>query len=163
LYSTEVFIRQRVGAERRRPAGVEIRVAQRQSSGADRVERPAIACQRPLEAPEEQAFGLRRQRLEGAELRDDLEDRDDYAGEEAGLAVVGPEGLLVLRAGHRENLVLLVLPRGAREVRNELAHGPAVRADGPLDVAEHLLQLEAVVRACQWARNFPRMWASNFP
>ena len=57
------FIRQRVGAERRRPAGVEIRVAQRQSSGADRVERPAIACQRPLEALEEQAFGLRHRTL----------------------------------------------------------------------------------------------------
>ena len=58
--------------------------------------------QRPLEALEEQAFGLRRQRpegerLEGAELRDDLEDRDDHADEEAGLAVVGPESLLVVR------------------------------------------------------------------
>ena len=46
--------------------------------------------------------GLRRQRLEGGRLEgaglwDDLEDRDDHADEEAGLAVVGPESLLVVR------------------------------------------------------------------
>jgi hypothetical protein len=46
--------------------------------------------------------GLRRQRLEGERLEvaglwDDLENPADHVNEEAGLAVVGPEGLLVLR------------------------------------------------------------------
>src|SRR5262245_16293142 len=153
---------ERIFTVRARLAGVEIGVRELEASSAGRRDRRRVPGTRVGEALDEQLLRLRRgrleaERLERSDLRQDSVEEPDEAREQTRLPVVGAEVLLVFLARVAVNevllgrgrhdlhdLVVLLAPGGARELRNDLADRAPVGRDREVFAREQIFHLESV-------------------